>query len=378
MKNLDPLMNSAVLRLASALAMVRAFIRYRNPRRQHIGREHVAFYEQLWRDAAEQVGATWRKLRDGIVEIECEGVRTRVVENVTAIDDPVTLAVLHNKPLTHRILSEEGVAVPRHATFTIRDPEPAVDFLKSVQTHCVVKPASGTGGGRGVTTGVRTRWHLLWAAAAAAVYCDEMVIEQHIEGDNYRLLYLDGKLVDAFVRRPPSVVGDGKSTLSALVNRANKDRSRSGVGLAQALLTVDLDMKRTLARQGLSLRSVVPMGKTIPLKTVINENRGTENATATHLLCASIVDDAERAVRALGARLAGVDLITRDPSVPLSHSGGVIIEVNGTPNLYYHYHKQNGAFPIATLLLRRILAGSNSVSEDTAIPEALVQESPNV
>ncbi|HYO09343.1 MAG TPA: hypothetical protein VER17_10260 [Tepidisphaeraceae bacterium] len=351
------LMNPLVLRGAHAVALGRAFLRYRNPRRQRVGREHVTFHERLWRDAAEEVGATYRALGSGIVEIEHAGVRTRMVENVTAIDDPVTLAVLHNKPLTHAILADAGLPVPRHATFTLARPRPAIEFLDQLGGgDAAVKPASGTGGGRGVTTGVRTRGHLARAAAAAAVYCDELLIEQQLEGDNYRLLYFDGELVDAFIRRSPGVVGDGRSTIATLVARANEHRASSGVGVSQALLTVDLDMKRTLARQGRSLRSVPAAGAAVPLKTVVNENRGAENATATHLLHPSIVDAGARATRALGARFTGIDLITRDPGVPLPQSGGAIIEVNGTPNLYYHYHKQDGATPVATILLRRLLS----------------------
>jgi cyanophycin synthetase len=222
-----------------------------------------------------------------------------------------------------------------------------------------------------VTTGVRTRSHLARAAAAAAVFCDELVIERQFEGRNYRLLYLEGDLVDAFERRPPNVTGDGRSTIIALVRQANEERGRSGVGVSQALLTIDLDMKRTLARQDLSLRSVPAAGAEVRLKTVINENRGADNVTAMGSLHPTIVADGARAVRALGARFAGIDLITTDPTVPLAEGGGVIIEVNGTPNLYYHYHKRDGSFPIASLLLERLLAPQKaSITESIFVGEA--------
>jgi cyanophycin synthetase len=364
--SLDPVTFPFVLRAAHALALGRAFLRYRNPRRQRLAREHVAYHEKLWQDAASEIGATCRELGWGIVEIELGGIRTRMVENVTAIDNPVTLAVMHNKPLTHGILKAQGLPVPRHACFTLKQMQPALRFLAGIDVDCVVKPASGTGGGRGVTTGVRTRWHLAGAAAAAAVYGDDLMIEEQLEGENYRLLYLDGELVDAFIRRSPSVVGDGKSNIRTLAERANDERGRNGVKLSQAMLTIDLDMKRTLAKRGLSLRSVPAAGTVVPLKTVINENRGAENETVTHLLSRSIVQDGARAVRALGAQFAGIDLVTRDISTSLADAGGAIIEVNGTPNLYYHYHKHDGPAPVASLLLRRLLGVDNVEREPTA------------
>jgi D-alanine-D-alanine ligase-like ATP-grasp enzyme len=347
--------NRLLLKFLYFLAMGRAFRRYKDPRRKASGRHQDAFYKKAWREAAESLGGECVLLGDRFSQITVDGVSTRVVENYSEIDDPITLAVLHDKPLTHQILNGVGLTTPRHATFSLKRIGPAVEFLERSARHCVVKPASGTGGGRGVTTGIRTRSHLARAAAAAACYCDDLLIEEQLEGDNYRLLYLDGELIDAFVRRPPGVIGDGRSSISQLVRQANDERLRNGSDLSQVLIAVDLDMKRTLARQNFTLASVPPAGTPVTLKTVINENCGADNSTATDVLCSSIVNDGKRAVRALRTRFAGIDLITTDPGVPLAESGGAIIEVNGTPNLYYHYHKKDSVFPVAIPLLRRIL-----------------------
>ena len=347
--------NRWVLKGLHMLALAQAFRRHRNPRRRQSGAHHSAFYERAWRDAAAELGASYEALGGGIGEIGLDGARIRVCENTCPIDDPVTLAVAGDKALTYRLLTAAGLPVPRHATFRLDDLGPAAAFLAATARHGVVKPAGGTGGGRGVTTGVRRPSDLARAAAAAAVYNDELLIEEQVDGDNYRLLYLDGVLLDAFVRRAPSVVGDGRSSVAHLVRRANEDRLTHGWGLSQALLTVDLDMERTLARRGLSLQSVPEEGQVVPVKTVVNENQGADNATATTLLCDAIVADGARAARAVGVRLAGVDVITRDPGVPLAESGGVILEVNTPPNYYFHYHKSDGCFPLAVVVLERLL-----------------------
>jgi cyanophycin synthetase len=354
----DVMTHPIVLRGLYCVAMARAFARYRNPRRRAIGRHHVAFYERMWQEAAAALGATWRPLGGGISEVELDGARTRVLENTCAIDDPVTLAVLSDKALTYRVLREQGIPVPRHATFSLGDVGPARAFMRRIDGECVVKPAGGTGGGRGVTTAIRTAAQLAGAAATAAVYGDELLIEEQVAGDNYRLLYLDGELVDAFVRRPPSVTGDGRSTVGALVRRANDERLRHGSGQSQALLTVDLDVRRTLAKQGLRLRSVPAAGRRVVVKTVVNENCGSDNVgVAADALSPSLVAAGARAAVALGVRLAGVDVITRDAAVPLGEAGGVVLEVNAPPNYYYHYRKSGGACPVAVHVLRRLFAG---------------------
>ena len=352
---IDPTRNRALLGAAHLLALAQAFRRHRNPRRRASGRHEAAFYERVWREAAAQLGGTCRTLGGGIAEIEVEGACTRVMENTCALDDPVTLAILADKPLTARLLAERGLAVARHAPFRLDDMGPARRFLDARGGECVVKPARGTGGGRGVATGIETRWQLARAAAAAAVYGDDLMIEEQVEGENYRLLYLDGRLIDAFTRRPPSVVGDGRATVARLIRALNDERLRHGSGLSQVQLTLDLDLRRTLAKQGLSLGSVPAAGRVARLKTVVNENSGADNETATGRLCESIVADGADAVRALGVRLAGIDIITRDPSVPLAESGGVILEVNAPPGFYYHYHKQDAVFPVAVAVLERLV-----------------------
>jgi cyanophycin synthetase len=344
------------LRALYSLALGNAFLRYRNPRRREADRHRVAFYDRAWREAAEVLGGTWEPVGGGFAEITIGNLRTRVIENTCAIDDPVTLAVLADKPLTYRFVKGAAVPTPRHLAFTTKSVRRAADFVRETGGDCVVKPAAGTGGGRGITTGVRTPWQLARACAAAAVYGDALLIEEQMKGDNYRLLYLDGELADAFVRRPPTVVGDGRSTVAVLVRAANAERLRRGAGVSQVLLTVDLDMRRTLARQGLTLRSVPPAGAEVTLKTVVNENAGDDNTAAVGLLCDSIVEDCARVVKALRVRLAGVDVITPNPRLPLAEARGVVLEVNAPPNFYYHYHKRGGVFPVAEHVLRRMVA----------------------
>ena len=350
-----------VLGALHLLALGRAFFRHHDRDRRAAGKHLTEFYDRVWREAAAHLGATYKPLGSGIAEILLGGIQTRVMGYTCPIDDPVTLAIAGDRPLTYRLLAGAGLRIPRYAEFTLKELARAVGFMESGRRECVVKPARGTGGGRGVTTGIRRRSHLAMAAAAASVYGDDLLIEEQLEGANYRLLYLDGVLLDSYVRQPPTVVGDGRSTVARLVRRANSDRLSRGSGLSQVLLTIDLDMRRTLAKQGLSLRSVPPAGAVVTLKTVVNENCGADNAMATHLLCDSIIADGARAADALQVRLAGVDVVTPNPGVPLAEAGGAILEVNTTPGFYYHYHKREGAFPVAVHLLKKLLADHPAV-----------------
>jgi cyanophycin synthetase len=235
----------------------------------------------------------------------------------------------------------------------------------------VVKPARDTGGGQGVTTSLTDARQLPQAAALAAAFCNELLIEQQLSGANYRLLYLDGKLLDAIQRRPPTLTGDGKHTIRQLVAETNRRRTAAGHKVSQVLLSADLDMKRTLALLNLALSSVLPDGKSIVVKTVINENAALDNVSAMEQVCDAVVRAGATAAQVVGARLAGVDVITTDPTRPLDECGGVILEVNTTPGFYCHQLRQGGC-PVAEQVLRTIfdLPTINSSQPDGSVATA--------
>ena len=318
------------------------------------------FYNELWHEAASQLGATVESLGNEILEIRLGRESTRVQQNTTALEAAITVAVAQNKPIVDRLLAQRHLPTPAYCEFTLNEIAKAVAFVKVAAGTCVVKPANG-GGGHGVTTGVSGGFNLACAAASAAVFGSNLMVEQQVQGDLYRLLYLNGRLMDAVLRKPPAVVADGKSTIRQLIRLENEARLKTGPALAHALIVVDMDLRNTLFHKGLTLSSVPNQGTEVTLKMVINDNSQPDNIDAKRLLCKSIIDDGAAAAAAVGARLAGIDVMTPDPSVPLAESGGVILEVNTTPSYHHHYYKRDGSYPVAAYLLPSLLA--NSVAE---------------
>lgn len=346
------------LRLLRALDFwdrLRAYARRRNRGWQTADRNLAQFYSRVWHEAAAATGATIESLGGSVFEMRRGERRTRVHQNCSAMDDLATHVIVRTKPVMYRLLNKHDLPTPRFLDFGINDLRKAVAFMETIGGDCVIKPASDTGGGLGVTTGIHDRWHLARAAYAADKHGGGIMIEEQVAGDNYRLLYLDGRLIDAVRRGAPSVVGDGKSTIGALVQAGNQARLQRGPEVSHALLTFDVEMQNTLAKQGLTLNSVPAAGQVVAVKTVINQNAGTDNITVTGELCDAIIEAGARAAEVAGVRLAGVDVITRDPARPLQETGGVILEVNSPPGYYWHYCKADGEFPVAVHVLNELL-----------------------
>jgi cyanophycin synthetase len=80
-----------------------------------------------------------------------------------------------------------------------------------------------------------------------------------------------------------------------------------------------------------------------------------------------VIEESAEAVRAVGLRLAGVDVVTPDIMRPLAEAGGTIIEVNGTPGFQYHYTVADpgGATRITIPILERVLETVGAAANTT-------------
>lgn len=312
------------------------------------------FYEAAWKEAASYLNAEFNVLSKDVFSIRTRDACTRVFLNYTALDDPVSLRIAGNKPLVHQLLAKHGVPTPAHISFSLATLSEAHEFLAS-HPVCVVKPAAGTGGGQGVTTGIRTARQLRQAAIIAAGFHADLILEEQVAGANVRLLFLDGQLLDAIERRPPGVTGDGHSTVSQLIRQLNERRLHVGFSAAQSIVRHDQDMRQTLETQGFRLRSVPKSRQRVQLKTVINDNMAEENISVVDSLHPAVIDVARCAADAVGLRLAGVDIVTPDMSQSLEAAQGIVLEVNSTPGFHFHYARNGGRTPIAIPILAACL-----------------------
>jgi cyanophycin synthetase len=350
-----------LLRLERLLARLRKIWEIkRKASRQVYVQDRVAEYRAIWQAAAAEMGARLVPLAHDLWELRLDGKTTRIFNHCVQFDDPVILETAGNKPLVYRMLRERGLRVPEHAVFRLNELHEAERFLSRHAEGCVVKPASGTSSGLGITTHVLTRKDLRRAAVLASLYASQLLIERMVPGESYRLLVLDGQVIHAVRRRGLRLVGDGISPIAELVRAENRRRVQRG---EQAIGT-GRDCVFTLGYQGLSLSSTPSRDQSFLVQTVNDprqrhvEVRTVYDESVTDLVCPAIKKDAGVVAQALGSRFIGVDVITTDPSVSLEESGGAIIEANTTPGLHHHYDIKRERFPQpAPQVLRALLGG---------------------
>ena len=368
-----------------------------SPSQRRARRRRVRFYRQTWNNAARELGVPTSSCDDGSVEVQLDQERIRLKGSHCSIDSDAVLELAGEKAHVYGLMTQAGLPAPEHCVFSLDELDTARAFLAAAPGPCVVKPAVNSAMGRGVMTNVRTADDLRRAAvsataAGARVLEDAprlrglvavltktvpLLIERQVPGANYRLLFLDGELIDAIRRDPPSVVGDGTSTVGELIKAHNRDRLRAGDAWAQRLVTFDAELDQSLAEQGLGLAGVPAAGATVVVKNAVNETAPDHNHPAAGELCTAVIDEATAAVHLIGARLAGVDVITTDPGRSLVEAGGCILEVNTTPGLAMHHHGHPGAIDPAKVVLRHLVELSGTATA-AATPPRTTEPGPPV
>ena len=333
----------------------RRYLRSKRADIKSIKRNRSEFYVEAWEYAAAMTGSTIESLGSGIFKITKGERSVLVCEQNTQLGDSVTDQLISNKAAIYRLLAKSGVPLPQYIHLKDLDISTAKSFMSKINRSIVVKPAYGTGAGAGITTNVTGVIRLYQALAWSRAFCLETVIEEQIKGDNYRLLVLNGELLDCIIRRPPTVIGDGITSIRRLIQRENKERIRNSARLAQNLIYIDLDTKNTLAAQGMSLRTKPAKGQVVKVKDVINFNRAEDNESPAEGPAESLILLSRKISETIGVSLVGIDIITEDFTKDLGESGGRVIEVNTPPGHFYHHHKKGEGYPVGVRLLQQAL-----------------------
>ena len=312
----------------------------------------------MWRDAAALVGAETTRLTPTVIEIRRGQISTRIAhEQTTSLNDPVASHLATDKSAVGGLLRGADIPVPHGAPIERGDFGAAESFLATATRPLIVKPAIGSGGA-GVVGQIRSSTQLRQALRDAWRYAASALVQAQVVAPTYRLLILDGELLDVIRRPLPSVVGDGSSSIVELVAREAKRRLEAGgVTAGQPQFELDLDAIFALRTIGLGPRSTPEAGRRIVVKSATNFCAAEETESALGLLHASTVDLACRASAVVGLRLAGVDVVAPAPDVPLAQSGGLILELNPVPGLTQHLHVGNHGDrqDVAVSVLERLL-----------------------
>jgi len=248
------------------------------------------------------------------------------------INSYVASRLCNNKNYTNYILEQCGIPVPRGEK--VHNKEDLAKTFEKLQKPIVIKPVSEMWG-KGITTNISTLTEAKKAFDIAIKYKGDYVIaEEHILGDDNRILFIGGEFIAGLRRMPPFVVGDGKDSIAKLIEKENLARKKSRKKVKSIL--VDETVTNYLKKQGFSLESILPQDKKIFVRMTGNICSGGISKNITEDVHPAIVALGKDIISFLGMEIAGIDIITTDISKSLEETGGKISEVNQNPDIGMH------------------------------------------
>lgn len=282
------------------------------------------------------------------------GRRARLFKSsISDTTTAIATAWAKDKAATHALLRMAGFPVPKQRAVASLDA--ALKAAQQIGYPVVLKPVN-LDQGLGVEADLRNEAELRAAYERSVKYGSPLVLEQHVQGEDYRVYTMDGELLAVAHRIPARVVGDGVATVEQLVAQTNEQRrsldSHSGMYKPIELDTEALDL---MSREGLTPASVLPAGRVLRLRRTANLSRGGTSVDMTHLTHPDNAALCVQVAALLRLDLPGLDLLMPDITRSWREVGAAFCEVNAQPQM-------GGANPwIFERVLRRYVQGQGRV-----------------
>lgn len=247
-------------------------------------------------------------------------------ESLSDLTSAVTMSLCDDKKMTRQILISAGFSLPDQQV--AGSPEENSAFLR-MHERVVVKPVRGEQGD-GVAVNLGTPDEVEEAIGQAKAFCDTVLLEEYVEGEDLRLIVINGEMVAAAVRCPPKVVGTGRHTVRELIERASRRRAAATGG--ESRIPIDEETERCLREAGCTLETLLEPSQVVRVRNAANLHTGGTISDVTSRLHPDLAEAAVRIASELRIPVTGLDFIV--PSVEGQKYW--FIEANERPGLANH------------------------------------------
>lgn len=293
--------------------------------------------------AAEERDIPWLRLNKySLVQFGHGKHQKRIQATITSETNHIAVEISCDKEDTHNLLNDLGLPVPQQ--HMIYSPREAVSAARRIGYPVVVKPLNANHG-RGVSINLNSAEEVETAFEVAREQGTSraVLVESYMTGFDHRMLVVNNELVAVAKRVPGHVIGDGKHTISELIDIVNED-PRRGVGHEKVLTILEIDKQATrlMGNAGYSAETILAADEVFYLRDTANLSTGGTAIDLTDVVHPDNREMAQRAIQAVGLDVGGVDFLTDDISKSYKDIGGGIVEVNAAPGFRMHVAPSEG------------------------------------
>jgi D-alanine-D-alanine ligase-like ATP-grasp enzyme len=212
-----------------------------------------------------------------------------------------------------------------------RNPDAAYIYASKLGFPVIVKPNS-LSQGAGVCK-VYNKREFMHAVRSFSDRDRVFLVQEAVEGRDYRIVVLNGEVISAYERTPLTVIGDGRSSIESLLKR--KQASFERTGRDTVIKMDDFRIRDCLRRQSLSLDSVVHRRSRVALLDNANLSSGGDAIDVTDSMHSTFRDIAVQLTQDMGLRFCGVDLMVNG-SIAEPRNEYWVLEINAAPGLDHY------------------------------------------
>ncbi|MEC9369146.1 MAG: ATP-grasp domain-containing protein, partial [Pseudomonadota bacterium] len=262
----------------------------------------------------------------GLFTLSLGGRSISCRESLSDLTSAVVMSRCDDKALTHRLLAQAGLKVPEQVV--VRSEDDAVSVLDRL-SRIVIKPARGEQG-KGVFVDLRSADSVRRAWQQANKLSDAVIAEEFVTGEDLRIIVIDGEVVAAAIRRPATVICDGKLTVEKLIEVQSRRRSAATGG--ESRIPIDDETRRAVRAANYGLNDVPPEGTKLRVRKTANLHTGGTIHDVTGDLHPELEKASVEAAAILNIPVVGLDFIVPSIEEPEYR----IIEANERPGLANH------------------------------------------
>ncbi len=161
-------------------------------------------------------------------------------------------------------------------------------------------------GARGVSVKINNKEDLRAAVRSAAKFEGDIILEEYVNGEDNRFIFVDYRFVAAVRRFPAYVNGNGKDSLRSLIRKKNiMTKKLDPVNV----VPFDRETLRTISAKGFGYESVPKKGRKIEVRMNANYHTGGIVEVVTDRVSKDLIDTAKKIVRLAELPVCGVDFL---------------------------------------------------------------------
>lgn len=260
-------------------------------------------------------------------------------------NDLEAIKLVKDKFKTSSLLIKNNIPVPKFAKIDSHDNvKNIINTMNKLDIYfpIVLKPIDGTFG-IDVITNIDNEKELNESINSLKKKYKELMLEEQISGDCYRIFVFNNKVIDVIKREKPYVIGNGIHTVNELIEERNKEQEK--LGLFQTKNVSNL----FIIKQGYTLDTILEDKVKVYISNVINMHNGARiSRIPLDTIPQKNIDMFINTNKYLNILCSGLDYLSENITVDYDKNDSKILEVNGTPDTEIHtkinYNKDEEGF----------------------------------